>query len=274
MTKTDVYQSIGGLPPDGVQRIIDRLEFRGRDPVFAGMREAYLDRMDLASRNRVLDLGCGTGVATRALAKRADFSGDIVGIDLSKELIAAAETLAAEEGLSQRIEFRVGDCHSLEDADESFDAVITHTLISHVSAPDGFLASAARVLTPGAPLAIFDGDYGSMTFGAGDPKTNAQMVQGILDAVVANPYVMRQLPDLLRGQGLEIVDFISDVYAEAGQGAFYANLAEAYVPMAVKAGTIAEVAGEKWLATQRDAVVAKSFFGACNYYTYLARKLA
>jgi len=272
MAKSDIYQSIGGLPPEAQQRIIDRLEFRGRDPVFVAMREHYLDRMDLGSAKRILDLGCGTGVVTRAIGRRRDFNGEIVGVDLSQALIAAAKGFARDEGLSDRIEFRVGDCHALDDADGSFDAVVTHTLISHVSDPATFIAQAARVTAPGGVIAIFDGDYSSMTFGAGDSDQNAGVVEGILGAAVANPYVMRELPDLLRQNGLEMADFVPELHAEAGEGSFFVNLAEAYVPMAMKAGTIAEKLGPDWLATQRAASEAGTFFAACNYYTYLARK--
>ena len=274
MSKSDVYQSIGSLAPDAVQMIIDRLEFRGNDPVFVEMREDYLDRMALETRKRVLDLGCGTGVATRAIAKRDVVSGEIVGIDLSEALIAAAQGFAADDGVAEQVTFRTGDCHALAEPDESFDAVITHTLISHVSDPAALIANAARVAAPGAPIAIFDGDYASMTFGAGEAAQNAGVVQGILDAFVANPFVMRQLPELLSQHGLEIVDFIPRVYAEAGTGSFFPNLAENYVPMAVKEGAIAPDTGPQWLEGQRAAQDKGRYFGACNYYTYLARKLA
>ena len=272
MAKNDIYQSIGGLAPEAQQRIIDRLEFRGRDPVFVAMRENYLDRMELASAKRILDLGCGTGVVTRAIAQRNDIGADIVGIDLSEALIAAAVGFARDEGLSDRVEFRVGDCHGLEDADSSFDAVVTHTLISHVSDPAAFIAQAARVAAPGSLIAVFDGDYSSMTFGAGDAEQNAGVVGGILDAVVANPVVMRELPGLLKRNGLEMADFIPELHAEAGEGSFFVNLAEAYVPMAVRAGAIAEALAPDWLAAQRAASESGTFFAACNYYTYLARK--
>ena len=218
MAKSDVYQSVGGLAPDAQQRIIDRLEFRGQDPVFVAMRDSYLNRMNLASAKRILDLGCGTGVVTRALAKREDVTAEIVGIDLSETLIDAARGLARDEGLSDQIQFRVGDCHALDDADASFDAVVTHTLISHVSDPSALIGESARVTAPGGPIAIFDGDYASMTFGAGDPDVNAGIVVGILDAVVANPHVMRRLPDLLKQSGLELTDFIPELHAEAGAG--------------------------------------------------------
>ena len=143
-----------------------------------------------------------------------------------------------------------------------------------MSDPAALIASAARIAAPGAPITIFDGDYASMTFGAGDAAQNAGVAQGILEAFVANPFVMRKLPDLLGQHGLEIIDFLPRVYAEAGTGSFFPNLAENYVPMAVKEGTIAPDIGPDWLARQRAAQEQGSYFDACNYYTYLARKPA
>lgn len=272
MGKNDIFQSISNLPPESIQKIIDRLEFRGTDPVFVNMRDTYFDRMDIASCRRILDLGCGTGVVTRALAKSKDFNGEIVGVDFSDALIDAAKRLASEEGLSERIEFRVGDSHALDVEDNSYDAVLAHTLVSHVSDPTSVIADAARVTVPGGAIAIFDGDYASLTFGAGDSELNATMVDGILDAVVANPYVMRQLPHLLFANGLDLLEFLPEVHAEAGRGSFFANMAESYIPMAVKVGTIPENTGSDWLAAQKAASESGTFFGACNYYTYLAQK--
>jgi SAM-dependent methyltransferase len=272
MGTNDIFQAINDLPAEAVAKIIDRLEFRGKDPAFVRMRETYFDRMQLASCNSILDLGCGTGVATRALARRSEFHGKIIGIDFSKALIDAANDMAKKEGLTERIEFRVGDSHALEDVDNSYDAVLAHTLVSHVTDPTSTLADAARVIAPGGILAVFDGDYASLTFGAGDDALNVKMVSGMLDAVVGNPYVMRQLPVLLREQGMKILDFIPAVHAEAGQGSFFLNLAESYVPMAVNAETIAGTVGSDWLLAQKAASDRGEFFGACNYYAYLAQK--
>jgi len=272
MSKSDIFQSISDLPAEAIQKIVDRLEFRGRDPVFVKLRDAYLDKMDLASCKRILDLGCGTGVVARALAGRKDFDGEIIGVDFSDALIDAAKHLSAEEGLAERVAFRVGDSHALNDPDASYDAVLAHTLVSHVTDPASVVANAARVVAPGGTIAIFDGDYASLTFGAGDGEMNAAMVNGILDAVVANPFVMRHLPRLLAAIDLEIVDFLPEVHAVAGQGSFFANMAESYVPMVVKAGTVSAQAGADWLSTQKSASEAGMFFGSCNYYTYLARK--
>jgi len=96
----DIFQSVDDLDADAVERIIDRLEFRGTFEPFVLMREAYLDAVNIPSGARVLDLGCGTGVVARALAARPDFDGEVVGTDLSEDLVRAAAQKAEAEGLS------------------------------------------------------------------------------------------------------------------------------------------------------------------------------
>src|SRR5688572_26242294 len=135
MSARDVFQVITELDEATVDAIAARLEFRGTDPTFTAWREAYVDRLGLAPEARVLDLGCGTGVVTRALASRPGFGGQVVGQDLSPRLIAAAQRTAAEDGLSDRVTFEVGDAHTLPYPDASFDAVIAHTTVSHVTDP-------------------------------------------------------------------------------------------------------------------------------------------
>lgn len=272
MAARDLFHSIDELPPDAVERIVQRLEFRGKDPAFVQMRERYLERLTLDPDARVLDLGCGTGIVARALARRAGSAGALIAIDTSKALVAAGRRLAREEDVGDRIEFRIGDAHALGGSADSFDAVIAHTLVSHVAEPAAVVAQAARVLRPGATLAIFDGDYASLTYGAGAQTDNAAMVDAILAAVVANAHVLRMFPQILQDAGLEIEAFLAEVHAEAGAGSFFLDMAESFVPMAVRAGLVPSERADQWLAAQRDASNRRTFFGACNYYTYLARK--
>ena len=154
MATQDIFQTISSLDAAGVQRVVDRLEYRGKDETFVAMREEYLNQMNLSSKANILDLGCGTGVVTRALATQEGFSGSVTGIDHSPELINVAQRLSQEEGLTQQVIFRVGDAQSLEDEDESYDAVILHTLVSHVPDPISVVSEAARVVKPGGLVTI------------------------------------------------------------------------------------------------------------------------
>src|SRR3712207_610180 len=94
--------------------MVSRLEVRGNHWFFRKVLGEYLDAIDIDSASTVLDMGCGTGVAARTIARRASFSGRVTGIDLSPYLVEAAKRLADEEGLGSRVEFRSGDTRDLD----------------------------------------------------------------------------------------------------------------------------------------------------------------
>jgi ubiquinone/menaquinone biosynthesis C-methylase UbiE len=236
------------------------------------MLQGYLDAMGIDGALRVLDLGCGTGLAARAIARRADFSGTVLGIDLSPHLVAAAQRLAREEGVDGRLDFRTGDARAVEAADATFDAVIAHTLVSHVEHPSLVVREAARVLRPGGMLGIFDGDYASLTFGHADPARGKAYDEALISAVVTNPRVMRQLPRLLPAAGLELVDSFPHVLSEIGRAEFWSSAVEAYRRLIPKAGVMTEDEADAWAAALRRDSEAGVFFGSSNYYAYVARR--
>ena len=86
------------------------------------------------------------------------------------------------------------------------------------------------------------------------------------------PRVLRQLPRLLPQAGLQLVAFQAHAYAEAGASSFFLNLAEAYGPLAAAAGVLPLDDVEAWLADQRRSAEDGTFFAACNYYAYVARR--
>ena len=81
------------------------------------------------------------------------------------------------------------------------------------------------------------------------------------------PRVMRELPRLLPRAGLRLSATQAHVYAEAGSSTFMLNLAETYAPLGRGGADV-----DTWLADQRRAAADGTFFAACNYYAYLARR--
>ena len=113
MKSSDPYAVTDKLDDSLLQVIVTRLETRGKHPLFERMLQDYLDAMQIDTAETVLDIGCGTGVAARAIARRRGFSGRVLGVDLSPALVQAATRLAAGEGLDNRVEFRSGDSRRL-----------------------------------------------------------------------------------------------------------------------------------------------------------------
>ncbi|MBI3709427.1 MAG: class I SAM-dependent methyltransferase [Proteobacteria bacterium] len=97
---------------------------------------------------RILDLGTGTGLLARQLARQG---ADVVGVDIAPEQIAAATRLAQEEGLSAR--FAVAPAETTGQQDASFDAIIANQCwlyfdkarviaeVRRLLAPDGVLVT-------------------------------------------------------------------------------------------------------------------------------------
>ena len=163
MTTLDMYRITDRLDDDTLAALVARLPSRGKHPRFAEMMSDYFSAMQVHSAKRVLDLGCGTGVATRAIAGAPGFSGHVTGIDVSPYLTAEAQRLAAQEGLGDKVEFRVGDSQQLALPEQSFDVAVAHTLVSHVPDPLSVLKELRRVVRPGGFIGVFDGDYASLT---------------------------------------------------------------------------------------------------------------
>jgi SAM-dependent methyltransferase len=272
MGTRDAMEFINEQDEATLARFVERLEFRGADPTFIGYRDAYLDAMDLPRDAVVVELGCGTGVVARAVAAREGFSGRVIGIDQSPALIEAARRLAADEGVADRVEFMVGDAQAPGLPDASADAVIAHTLFSHVTDPAAVLAEAGRMLRPSGLVAVFDGDYSSWTWACSDPELALQMEDALRAVLASKPRVMRDLPGLLPGAGLTLAGSQAHVHAEIGQGRFFLSFVDAYAPLVLQAQILPRERVERWAAEQREAQERGTFFAACNYYAYLARR--
>ena len=267
----DVFRLAPSMDEGVLRTVAERLEFRATDPGYVELSQAYFNRLPLSPPCRVLAIGCGTGVEVRALRRR--FAPDVAlfGVDHSEALLDRARQLTAAEGLSENVVYRSGDAHDLPFPAALFDVVVLHTLISHVEEPAQVLSEARRVLCPGGTLAVFDGDYASLTFAHPDPATAVLVEDRLKQVLVANPRVMRDLPRLLQNAGLDLVSAEGAVFADIGTGSFWANAAEAYAAILTRSGLLGADVVEAWLAEQSDANKRHTFFGASVYYTYLAR---
>jgi len=112
------------------------------------LAEPFLDFAGTAHGERVLDLGCGTGRLSFALAKRANV-GAICGLDFSGAYIDHAR----RHNRNPLIEFRVGDGCEMPFQDGSFDRVLCQLMLHFVPRAERAVAEMRRVARPGAIVA-------------------------------------------------------------------------------------------------------------------------
>ena len=268
----DPHRFINDLDPDDVNRLIDRLESRGREPAFIRLFEDYARRLLLPEDARVLEIGSGTGVIARRLACMTGGQVHVTGIDQSPALVEAAKRFAAHEKLEDGLAFEVGDAHALLFESGHFDAVIAHTVISHVSDPATVLRQAHRVLKPAGTLVVFDGDYASLTYGFDDVETGRSVDWALARTVFNNPVVMRHMPRLLAAAGFELAETLSGLMSEIGQGSYFRSMADTYAPLMARSGLVAQADIDAWVCAQHSAIEERRFFASCNYYSFIARR--
>lgn len=95
---------------------------------------------------RVLDVGCGTGVVARLAAERVGADGSVVGLDIHPGMLAVA---AAASPSAMAIDWREGNAESLPLPERSFDVVLSQMSLQFVNDKLGALREMKRVLEPG-----------------------------------------------------------------------------------------------------------------------------
>lgn len=128
------------------------------------------------------------------------------------------------------------------------------------------------MVKPGGMIGIFDGDYASLTFSHEDPAKGREYDEAIQQAVITSPRVMRQMPRLLREADLEIVNSFSYVLAEMGQADFWVPALESFRKLIPNSGVMTTEEINQWVDARLQESKDNIFFGASNYYAYVAKR--
>jgi SAM-dependent methyltransferase len=163
---------------------VDYERFMGRWS--ARLTAPFLGFTGIQPGERVLDVGCGTGVLTAALAERGS---KVVGIDASEPYLASAR----DHRSHQNITYELGDVRRIPYLDASFDACVSTLVLDIIPEFDQVVREMRRVTRPGGIVAsaVFD-FWGGFSASALVYDTGSVLDEGIRtlrDDVRAHPLV-------------------------------------------------------------------------------------
>ncbi len=134
---------------------------------------------EIATNERILDIGTGTGVVALKVAQQIGAGGVVTGIDLSEAMLRLANAKAMLLDVSEKVEFKQMDAEALEFKDQNFDTVLSLFALLHFPNPLTALKEIFRVLRPGGKLVL--------AIGSGPPLVS---LSGLVHRI-------GRLPDLL-----------------------------------------------------------------------------
>ena len=127
------------------------LEARGRS-TYLGIVRTVLDLVQIKPGEVVLEVGGGSGVVLREIARRTAGANPIIDIDINPYLLREAASLARRAGLAERMSFQEGSAEAIPLAAESVDVALSFTVMEEGDA-DRMLGELVRVTRPGGRIA-------------------------------------------------------------------------------------------------------------------------
>ena len=106
----------------------------------------WIDSLALAPNSKVLDIGCGAGLMSLALAQRGF---RVHAIDSVEAMVEQARRHAMESGIAKLLTVNIGDVYALASEDEAFDLVVALGVIPWLERPELAIQEMARVTRPG-----------------------------------------------------------------------------------------------------------------------------
>lgn len=266
----DVYANIQQQSREIVETIAQAMEVRAASPQQRAMLERYLSDIAFPDKARVLEIGCGSGPIAEVLSQWPGVA-EVVGVDPSPVLLERARQ---QRGAIPNLSFREGDGRSLPIGDAEVDVVVMHTTLCHVPGPERVLSEAFRVLRPHGWLAVFDGDYETVTVAKHPHDPLASCIESFKESFINDIWLMRKLPSLATSAGFNVVRFDSHGYIEATEAGYLLTVIDRGVDALVTPGVIGNELGAALKAEARRRAARGEFYGHIGYASLLACKSA
>ena len=187
-----------------LQAYINILDVFDGLPGIQALKKAAIARCQIREGMSILDAGCGTGLETVRLARLVGSSGNVIGLDASRNLLAEASRRA--QGSRLPIEYREGDVQQLPFPDNYFDVARAERLFLYLTDPRQALAELVRVTKSDGSVYVIEPDFETQTINLSDRGLVRKVLQFDCDHETRNGWIGRELPQLFKACGLVDTD--------------------------------------------------------------------
>ena len=178
--------------------VVDTNYLRAAAKLLEGVKKRSYEFMAIKPGQKLLDVGCGPGIDTVALAQLVGENGRVVGIDHDEAMIKEADRYAAQSGVASRISHKRADVYALPFEENTFDSCRSERLFQHLLQPEQALDEMIRVTKSGGWVVVLDTDWGSISMDTPEVDIERRLARFRAEHMLANGYAGRQLYRLFR----------------------------------------------------------------------------
>lgn len=264
----DIYLDIHAVAAERLEDMMTSLERRAASEPQRVALAAYLAEIPFPDGALAVDVGCGTGPQSRALACCPGVAS-VIGYDQTPAFVARARELAA--GLDN-LTFDVADAAALPLDDASVDVVVLHTVLSHVPDAVAAIAEAYRVLRRGGHIAVYDGDFSTMSVRIADADPLQACIDAFVEFQVNDRWLVRRLRPMLADAGFEPGPSRSHGHLETAEPLVTMGWALRGADYLVEAGRIGAGTADALKAELRARAEAGRYHGYMNFVSVIGAK--
>ncbi len=218
------------------------------------------DELDVRPGHAVADLGCGPGTDLPALARKTGPLGSVIGLDQDPEAVARArERVAALPVVS----VHHADMHRTGLPSRSVDRLLTDRALQHVADPAGVLREVHRLLRPDGRAVFSEPDWDTLAIDYPDLAVPRAYRQFVVDRIVRNACIGRQLGGLAEQSGLAVrrVTGFTHVFRDAMAADRVLGF-QRVTERAVSAGYLDAATADRWL----ESLISQPFFASVTLF--------
>lgn len=223
--------------------------FNSADECTVHCTQKSFERMHLQVGHRVLDIGCGSGGDTLALAKLIGVAGTVHGVDYDAAMLALARQRCRAAPVTAAVSFHHANATALPWPDHYFDVSRSDRIFQHLLDPVHAFDEQLRVTRPGGRVVVISGDWATLSLDSNEPDIESRRAHFVATLATDDPTSGCCLRGLFTQRGMLNIEI--DV-----QPRFFASTE----------------AGERWQQSIESASVACGLFASANVVIISGRK--
>lgn len=279
MSHSNAWSNPSAVSAEDAARMAAFLEDRARCPDQMQVNTAVREILALRPGERLLEVGCGSGTLCRLMVPALHPGGEIVGVDVAADMIAAARHYATADpslpavpsqgkGSLENIalRFEIGPAEALPYADGAFDAAFAARLLLHVADPPTVVREMVRVVRPGGRVVLMDWDWGTLAVDHSDRALTRRLMDWRCDNHGGDNWSGRKLLGVALTAGLTHVTVTPVATVARDETAALTGSIFRAAEVARNGGAITPAEHDAWVGELRQRLAERHFLASLVYF--------